>query len=162
MMELPAETPETKAARDAAGDAVALSVAAALSMAAAMIHLWMAPAYFSMWWAYGAFFLAASLAQGLLGASLLRWSSRTVLFSGISLNLALVLAYIAARTAGVPVGPHGGVEGAWLEIAAMAAELGVVAALVPLLDAESRRWMVDFLLVLGAALWILRLTGFLA
>ena len=40
----------------------AVYAAAALSLAAALVHLWVAPGHFELWWGYGAFFLAAASA----------------------------------------------------------------------------------------------------
>src|SRR5215210_1195554 len=83
--------------------------AAALSLAAALAHLWAAPHHFQEWWGYGTFFLAVALAQGLFGVALLRWPERRLFLAGIGGNLALVSFYVITRTAGIPfVGPHAG------------------------------------------------------
>ncbi len=39
--------------------------AAALSLVAALEHLWVVPQHFEEWWGYGAFFLASAVAQAL-------------------------------------------------------------------------------------------------
>jgi hypothetical protein len=40
-----------------------LYAAASLSLAAALIHLWVMPEHFEEWWGYGTFFLATAAAQ---------------------------------------------------------------------------------------------------
>ena len=76
---------------------------AALSMIASMIHLWSFPDHFLLWWGYGAFFLAAALAQGLYAVALLRIPSRSLYLAGIWGNLSLIAFYVATRTAGIPL-----------------------------------------------------------
>lgn len=49
-----------------------LYLAGALSLVAALAHLWVTPEHFEEWWGYGVFFLVAALVQGLYGAALLR------------------------------------------------------------------------------------------
>ena len=72
-----------------------LYVAAALSLVAALIHLWVMPEPFQEWWGYGAFFLVASSAQLLYVPLLLRWPNRAVvLLLGIAGNLAIVVLYV--------------------------------------------------------------------
>src|SRR4028118_116517 len=70
--EIPARRPLTYK-RDHAVDSTAsgriLYPAAALSLAAALIHVWAMPEHFREWWAYGALFLLAALAQGLFGVA---------------------------------------------------------------------------------------------
>lgn len=144
--------------------AVALYAAAALSLAAALIHLWALPEHLVSWWGYGVFFLIAAVAQGVFAVLLLRWPAAPVLAAGIWGNLSVVVLYVVTRTSGVPAGPHAGeVETAGvLDLAATAAELGVVLALVTMLGGGLRRRTVNALLLLGAALWALRLAGVLS
>ena len=40
-----------------------LYAAAALSLLAALIHLWVMPEHFEEWWGYGAFFFVAAAVQ---------------------------------------------------------------------------------------------------
>jgi len=54
-----------------------LHVAAALSLLAAIIHLWVMPEHFEEWWGYGTFFLVVALAQGLYALCLLRRPGRS-------------------------------------------------------------------------------------
>jgi hypothetical protein len=49
-----------------------LHVAAALSLLAAIIHLWVMPEHFEEWSGYGTFFVVVVLAQGLYASCLLR------------------------------------------------------------------------------------------
>lgn len=142
---------------------LAVYAAAALSLAAATIHLWVFPEHLLMWWGYGAFFLAAGLAQGLYAVALLMRPTLTLLLAGIAGNLSVVAMYILTRTAGVPFGPQAGKteEASLLDVAATAAEIGIVFALVTLLGGVARRRTINALLLLGAAVWVLRLTGVL-
>jgi hypothetical protein len=112
--------------------ATILYLAAALSLFAALIHLWVVPEHLEEWWGYGAFFLAAAAAQGLYGAVLLRRPGRSLFLVGIGGNLAVVALWVVTRTAGIPLfGPHAGeVEGVGVvDLCATASELGIVAAL---------------------------------
>jgi len=135
-----------------------------LSLAAALIHLWAMPEPFREWWGYGAFFLAATLAQGLFGVALLYWPRPTLALAGLAGNLAVVFLYVLTRTRGVPAGPHvGEVEAVDpLGMSATVAELGVVVLLVTMLEGRTRERALWALLLLGAALWALRLLGFLS
>jgi hypothetical protein len=147
----------------AAGMAVYL--AAALSLAAALIHLWVVPEHLREWWGHGAFFLALALAQGLGAALLLRWPDEQPLFlAGIFGNLAVIALYVVSRTAGVPFGPHAGMAeemAGVLGLGATAAELGIVVALVTLLEGSWRGRTMNALLFVGALAWAARLLGIL-
>ena len=109
-----------------------LYAAAALSLVAALIHLWVMPEHFREWWGYGAFFLASAAAQVLYVPLLLGRPSRGILLLGVGGNLAIVSLYLLTRTVGIPLfGPHAGeVEGAgFMDLCATTSELGIVAAL---------------------------------
>lgn len=149
------------AVRSAGRSGHAVYAAVALSLAAALIHLWVTPEHFAQWWGYGAFFLVAALAQGLLAIFLLRWPAQPLLLLGIWGNLSIVLVYVLTRAYGVPFGPHAGrlEEPGMLDMAATAAELGIVIALVSLLGGGYRKATVNALLILGAAIWASRLFG---
>ena len=136
--------------------------AAGLAFAAALIHLWATPEHFEEWWGYGAFFVAAATGQGIFGVALLRRSTQPLLLAGIwSTNAAIAVLYVVTRTRGIPLGPHDGtVEDAGVaDMAATAAEVGMIVALVALLGVAHRRWTLNALLLLGVVLWVLRLTG---
>jgi manganese oxidase len=82
--------------------------AVALTLGAAMIHLWAMLEHFGEWWLYGALFLLVASVQGFYGVALWRWAGRTVYILGMGGNLAIVAFYLATRTVGVPFGPHVG------------------------------------------------------
>jgi hypothetical protein len=109
-----------------------LYAAAALSLLAGLVHLWVTPEHFEEWWGYGAFFVVAAAAQLLYAPTVLIWPSRTVLLGGIAGNLAIVALYLLTRTAGIPLfGPEAGeVEGfGFLDVCATASEAGIALAL---------------------------------
>jgi MFS family permease len=116
----------------AAGRPKPILYAAALSMVAAVVHLWVMPEHFEEWWGYGAFFLVAASAQLLYVPLLVRWPTRTVLLLGIGGNLAIVVLYLLTRTVGIPLfGPEAGeVEGVgFADVCATTSELGIGVAL---------------------------------
>ena len=126
-----------------------------------MIHLWLLPPQFFVWWGYGVFFLAAALVQGVYAVAILRWSAATLALAGIGANISIVVLYVFTRTAGIPIGPRAGeIErvGA-LDMTATVAELALVLALLTLLSGVARRYTVNFLLFLGAFIWTMRLSG---
>lgn len=109
-----------------------LYAAAALSLLAALVHLWVTPEHFEEWWGYGAFFVVAAAAQLLYAPIVLLWPARTLLVAGIAGNLAIVVLYLLTRTAGIPLfGPEAGeVEGFGLvDVCATASEVGIALAL---------------------------------
>jgi hypothetical protein len=109
-----------------------LYAAAALSLLAALIHLWVTPEHFEEWWGYGAFFLVSAAAQVLYAPIVLLWPARMVLLGGITGNLAIVALYLLTRTVGIPLfGPEAGeVEGfGFVDVCATASEVGVAVAL---------------------------------
>ena len=146
------------------GVSAAVHAAAALSLAAALIHLWAAPGFFEVWWGYGAFFLAAASAQGLFAVALLRWPGPAACLAGIFGNLAVVVLYVVTRTSGVPVGPHAtkAEEAGALDLTATALELATVVFLLSLLGGRARAFAVNAVLLVGAGFWVLRLAGFLS
>lgn len=128
--------------------AVLTRTAAGLALASSAVHAALVQEHLREWWGYGAFFVVASIAQGVFGLLLLamparphweahawrRWRRRVYLF-GIAGNLAMVLLYVVTRTAGIPLlGPGAGsVESvAAVDLLAKGAELGVIACLVVL------------------------------
>jgi len=109
-----------------------LYAAAALSLLAALIHLWVVPEHFEEWWGYGAFFLVAAAAQVLYAPLVLLWPIRIVLLLGIAGNLAIVVLYLLTRTVGIPLfGPGAGeVEGVgFIDLCATTSEVGIAVAL---------------------------------
>ncbi len=141
----------------------AVYAAVGLAFAAALIHLWATPAHLEQWWGYGTFFVATAVGQGAFGVALLRRVTQPLVLAGIWANAAIVVLYVATRTGGLPLGPHDGMveDAGVLDMLATVAEVGVVVALVALLGGAYRGWTINALLLLGALLWVLRLTGVL-
>lgn len=109
--------------------------AAALSLAAALIHLRVTPEHFEEWWGYGAFFLGTAVFQGAYGPALLRWPWPSLFSLGIAANLGVVVLWLVTRTAGIPFfGPDAGeVEAVGaLDPAATTAELVLILVLAGL------------------------------
>ncbi|MBV9455076.1 MAG: DUF305 domain-containing protein [Rubrobacter sp.] len=116
-----------------------LYMAAAFSIVAALIHLWVMPGYFNNWWGYGVSFLTVFLAQGLYGVALLIWGSQRLLFLvGIAGNFLIIVIYVTAHNVGIPLlGPYAGEvqAGGAIDLGAMAAELAVVVTLMTQMQA---------------------------
>ena len=92
-----------------------LYAAAALSLLAGLLHLWVAPKHFEEWWGYGAFFVVAGAAQ--------------ILYVPI---VVLYLLTLLTRTVGIPLfGPGAGeVEGvSFIDLCATTSEVGIAVAL---------------------------------
>lgn len=156
-MALPVQTAE----RDRVADGA--FIAALASGSAGIIHLSVVAEHMVEWWVSGAFFLVVGVAQ-LAGALVLVRSTPGALASAAVVgNAAVILVYVFSRTVGLPVGPeHGGhqLEGFDpLGLAATAAEVLVVASLLPSMSSRARRATIDLLLVCGLALWLLRAFG---
>jgi hypothetical protein len=139
----------------------ALALAAALSLGAAWVHLAYVAPHLRQWWAYGAFFIAAGAGQALFAPLILRRPRPWLVLAGIAGNVAIVGMYVMSRTAGPPLGPHAHVaeRAGTIDLSTTAAEIVLVGVLVTLLGARTRRLVLDALLVGGALLWVLRLTG---
>jgi hypothetical protein len=138
-------------------------VAAALSLVAAGMHLWVLQPHFQEWWAYGAFFLAAAAGQAAFAVLVLRGTPPWLVLTGIAGNLAIVAMYILSRTNGTPLGPHAGraEPAGTLDVACTAAELGVIVALLGLLPERLARRTGTVLALLGLGLWAARFWGML-
>ena len=158
---VPAISPARRAASNAD---TTVYTAAALSLVAALVHLWVAPGFFEVWWGYGSFFLAAATAQGLFSVALLRWPGRVVSLAGILGNLAMIVLYVVTRTSGVPFGPHAtrAEEAGVLDMSTTAVELCVIVFLLSLLGGRERTLAINTVLLVGVAIWALRLAGFLS
>jgi hypothetical protein len=137
-----------------------LQVAAALSLLAATIHLWVVPEHFEEWWGYGTFFVVVALAQGLYALWLLRRPGRPLLLFGVAGNLMIVILWLVARTSGIPLlGPHAGEveEVGALDLICTLAEVCVVFWLGALamkdLVTESRIQVVVILAVSALLFW---------
>jgi plastocyanin len=103
----------------------ALWLAAGLSLAAGLIHLFVSMEHFAEWWGYGLFLIWAGLAQIAYALTIfvLPWMSdtagthgnepratmRLVYLIGAAGNAAIITLYIITRTVGIPfVGPSAG------------------------------------------------------
>jgi hypothetical protein len=139
------------------------AVVAGLSLMAASIHLLVAPEHFAEWWAYGAFFVAAAVAEVALMVAVARRPRGGVLHIGVWLSLATMLMYLVSRTRGIPLGPHAGVvegiDGLGLE--ATVAEGALAVVLCTLMDGTVRRRTINALCVGGVALWTAAAAGVL-
>jgi MFS family permease len=128
---------------------------AALSLLAALIHLWVTPEHFEEWWGYGAFFLVAAASQVLYAPLVLVWPTRIVLLLGIAGNLTIVALYFLTRTVGIPLfGPGAGeVEGVgFIDLCATTSEVGIAVALGATLlreTAPERRRMILLIVAVG-------------
>ncbi len=117
-------------------------VAAALSLAAALIHVWVFPRHYAEWWGYGAVFLVVALAQVLLSDALLYRPRRSLFVLGIAGNLAVIALWALTRTIGIPFfGPHAGEaeEVGMIDLTSVIAEVALVAALALLLRSRASR-----------------------
>ena len=139
------------------------------SVLAGGIHLAVTPEHLEEWWVFGAFFIVVGGFQLAFAALVLRRPTWPVALTGIIVNLGVVLVYVASRTTGLPVHPPEDItshvwshatEGAGpADLAATGAELVVVCLLVTLLPPRLRRTTVNVMLLTGAGLWALRLSG---
>ena len=121
-----AETPVVHARERGRTD---LLLAAGLAFACALIHLQAAIDHFDETALYGAAFVAVAVAQAGWGV-LAVWSpGRLVPVAGMLLNLAVLAAWVASRTVGLPVGPDAaGPEAAGLlDVVATLNEIAMVA-----------------------------------
>ena len=136
-----------------------IPAAAALSLLVAWAHLAYTQSHFREWWAYGVFFLATGIGQGVFAALLVRRPSRPLLLAGLLGNLGVIGMYILSRTQDVPLGPHAGVaeHTGTVDLVTTAGEIAIVVLLLALLDRTARRWVVNGLLVAGLVMWAVRL-----
>lgn len=122
--------------------------AASLSLAAAVAHSLVTSEHQAEWWGYGAFFMAATLAQTSYAIVLFLqpWhasadfreergigTARLVYLAGIVGNLAIIGLYLVTRTIGVPfLGPDAGKveEVTAISVVSKLLELGLIYCLV--------------------------------
>lgn len=121
--------------------------AGGLSVAAGGVHGIVTPQHLQEWWGYGLFFIAAGLAQIVLGLALLTDAvnrkeagpaylrlRRAMYLSGIFGNLAIIGLYLVTRIVGVPAGPGAGERetvGA-IDVLSKVLEVAVIGLLVAL------------------------------
>jgi hypothetical protein len=99
-------TYDAPATRPAADDQRPRIAIAALSAAAAAIHLAMVPAHMGEWTLEGAGFLASAWAQLLVAFYAVTRPSKRVWWFALASNAAFVAASIVSRTSGFPFGPQ--------------------------------------------------------
>lgn len=128
-----------------------LHTAEALSLAAALVHLWEFLGELNKWWGFGAFFLTVCVAQGLYFLLLPHFGRRPLfLLLGIAGNLSIIALWLLTRTAGIPYVRTTGVESFELhtgmvmgvgatDLAATAAETMLIVMLGLLLAEAYRR-----------------------
>jgi hypothetical protein len=136
--------------------------AAALSLVTAWIHLAYTASHWRDWWAYGMFFAATGVFQGLFVPAIVRWpKSVWVALAGIAGNFAIVAMYVWSRTMGVPMGPHQGVaeRTGLVDLGCTAMEIVLMGVLMAMVGSKTRRGIANVLLLVGVLLWVGRLTG---
>ena len=82
--------------------------AALLAAGAAAIHFAVISEHLRVWWAEGAFFVAAATVQLLWALAVVARPTRLLYAVGIAGNAFLVLTWVVSRTVGVPLGPEAG------------------------------------------------------
>jgi hypothetical protein len=150
----------TRPERASIGGAVA-----ALSAAAAAIHLVMVPAHFDEWAPEGIGFAVAGWAQLTLAALVLRrGATRPLLRATAWGNAALILAWVVSRTRGLPVGPESGVREAAgrVDVTCVAIEAALVALCVVALARRHGSSLVRRAAVLAAVVAVVGSTAAIA
>ena len=79
-------------------------VGASLCFLSELIHLWLLPQQYEIFFVYGLIFFVIAMAQGVIGASLLFEPGRRLLSFGLWVNALIVVLYIFTHTIGVLVG----------------------------------------------------------
>jgi hypothetical protein len=133
--------------------------AAGLSLVAAWIHFSYTASHWRDWWAYGAFFLGMAIFQALCVPAIVRWPRSTwVALATIAGNLGIIGMYFYSRTTGIPMGPHTGIveKAGAVDLGTTAGEILIIAIVVTMVGARSRRVILNALLVAGIGLWVAR------
>jgi hypothetical protein len=135
--------------------------AAGLSLLAGWIHFAFVSSHWDNWWAYGTFFLVSGLFQALFAPAMLKWPNHWTALVGVVGNLGIIGMYVMSRTYGIPMGPHIGVveKATAIDLSCTAGEIVLVGILLGMVGPTSRRLIINLLLVVGVALWVLRLTN---
>ena len=171
----------------AAHHAVAYATAGvALSAAAGLIHLWVAPEHFHEALLVGTFFVLAGAGQLAFAVVLARGLGPSGLLVGVAANAGLVCLYVLSRTValpflpahdeghiehlpvagatgnGVPVFPQSNIEPVGiLDMTCLLAELALIVMLVAILPRSPRRFTTNALMGLGLAALAARAVGML-
>jgi hypothetical protein len=122
------------------GRSAALAALAVASVAAGVIHAAAAPAHLAEDPLLGAAFIAVAIFQVTWALPVTGGAGERVVRVGVVVNVAIVLAWILSRTAGLPIGPH-----AWspeapggLDVAATVLELSILAGCAVVGDVRDR------------------------
>jgi hypothetical protein len=112
-----------------------LSSLASLSVGAAAIHFAVVFEHFTEYTLYGVFFLVISWAQIIWPVILVWRLSRLWLWLGVAGNAAVIVVYVASRTAGLPFGPdqHSPESVGALDVVSCVLEFGLIAVCAALL-----------------------------
>jgi hypothetical protein len=171
----------------AAYHAVAYATAGvALSAAAGLIHLWVAPEHLNAAWPVGTFFMLAGAGQLAFAVVLTRGLGTSGVLFGVAANTGLVCLYVLSRTVplpflpahdeghvehlpvagatgnGVPVFPQSNIEPVGiLDMTCLLAELALIVMLVGVLPRSPRRFTTNALMGLGLAAVAARAVGVL-
>jgi hypothetical protein len=117
-----------------------VGAAAALSVAAGLIHASVTVVHFREFWLFGLFFAIAAPLQVVWGEMVRRrpWDRR-LLLAGAGANVAVALLWLVSRTVGLPIGPEAGeVEGVGLKDVLATADELALALVVALVLAGAR------------------------
>jgi hypothetical protein len=171
----------------AAHHAVAYATAGvALSAAAGLIHLSVAPEHFHETLLVGTFFVLAGAGQLAFAVVLARGLGTSGLLVGVAANAGLVCLYVLSRTValpflpahdeghvehlpvagatgnGIPVFPQSNIEPVGiLDMTCLLAELALIVMLVAILPSSPRRFTINALMGLGLAALTARAVGVL-
>ena len=120
--------------------------AGVLAVTAGAIHFAAAPAHFAEVVLYGAFFVLVGATQVAIGVGLLRRPSRRLAMLAVIVTLVVFAVYYVSRTSGVPFGPHAyePEPTGSLDALSKLVELGLLAALVPLVSGRPARGLARF------------------
>lgn len=113
-----------------------------LSVYAAVLHNWVLPEHWRVWWGYGLYFLLAACAQFFYSGAVVLWPARWIARVGIVGNTSLLVLYVITRTTGIPIfGPAAGqVESVgFLDLLTAAAEVALIVVLMGLQRTSSGR-----------------------
>jgi hypothetical protein len=131
-----------------------LRAAAALSLAAALIHASVIASHFREYWLFGLLFAITAVGQFVwAGLVWTRPPSRSLLLAGAIANLGVAVVWLSSRTVGLPIGPDPGEREAIgiHDVFATADELALAALIALALAGRGRDWVVPGAWALAAA-----------
>jgi hypothetical protein len=139
-----------------------LVVAAGASAGAAAIHFAVISEHFDEYWLFGLFFLGSGAAQLLWATGVVFRPERAVVAIGVFGNAAIIVLWVASRTAGLPLGPDAGSADAVgiADVAASALEGIIVATTVWYLARPNERRLATNAFTLIVAVWAAVIVAF--